>query len=66
MDPGDGETGTLTATEHGVGVARLIATEDGVAVVTATKHGVGVAGLTATEHGVAAADKQNTKGWSRR
>jgi hypothetical protein len=60
MDPGGSETGTLTAMEHGVAVARLTATEHGVAAakLTATEHGVAAARLTATEHGVAVADKQ--------
>ena len=60
MDLGDNETGT--ATEHGVGAARLTAMEHGVAVarLTAMEHGVAVARLTAMEGRVAVTDSEDT------
>ena len=64
MDIGDPDTGTLTAMEHGVAVARLTATEHGVVVARsiAMEHGVVVATLTATEHGVVVARLTATEG----
>lgn len=50
-DPGGTDTGTWTATEHGVAVVTL----------TAMEHGVAGVRLTATEHGVAVTDRQETK-----
>jgi antitoxin (DNA-binding transcriptional repressor) of toxin-antitoxin stability system len=70
MDPGGSDTGTVTAMEHGVVVARLTAMEHGVVVarLTAMEHGVVVARLTAMERGLAVGevDRDGTSAWSGR
>ena len=57
MDPGDADTGTLTAMAHGVAGARLTAMALGVAGARLTAMALGVAGarLTAMALGVAGA-----------
>jgi len=60
MDPGELDTGTVTAMEHGTAVAKLTAMEHGAAVakLTAMEHGIAVAKLTAMEGGVAVTDNE--------